>query len=286
MASSESRKLRGVYDLHVHASPSIFKRWGDAEQTARVCQAAGMSGIVLKAHHGSTTELAGYLNKKLNINLFGGVVLNYFVGGLNPYAVDACCALGGKMVWLPTIHAAAHKPLGRFEFQDPKTEKFPEEGICIIKEKEKDLVEPMYEILKILHNKQVVLATGHVSAEEIKVLMKVIQEQRFNLRVLVNHSHFYSPALEETDIEELKGKNTWFEISYFTLKIQAAPIEKVAQTIKDQLDAKWVITSDSGQPDNKDPRALISFKDLLLEQGISQELIDRMMITAPQELLY
>jgi hypothetical protein len=286
MASSESRKLRGVYDLHMHASPSIFKRWGDAEQAARICQAAGMSGIVLKAHHGSTTELAWHLNKKFKINVFGGVVLNYFVGGLNPYAVDTCCALGGKIVWLPTIHSISHKPLGRFQFQDPMTEYFPEHGIRITKENGKDLVEPMYEILKILHNKPVVLATGHVSAEEIKVLMKVIQEQRFNLRVLINHSHFYSPALEEMDIEELKGINTWFEISSFTVKIKAAPIEKVAQTIRDHLDVKWVMTSDSGQPDNKNPLALIRYRDLLLKQGISHELIDRMMITAPQELLY
>jgi hypothetical protein len=245
-----------------------------------------MSGIVLKAHHGSTTELAGYLNKNFDINVFGGVVLNYFVGGLNPYAVDACCALGGKIVWLPTIHSVAHKPLGRFEFQDPKTEKFPEKGICIIKENGNDLVDPMYDILKVLHNKKVVLATGHVSAEEIKVLTKVIREHRFNLRVLINHSHFYSPALEAPDIEELKNKNTWFEISSFTVKIQAVPIEKVVQSIKDQVDAQWVMTSDSGQPGNKGPSALLGYKDLLANRGISQELIDRMMITAPQELLY
>jgi hypothetical protein len=284
--ASQSKILKGVYDLHVHASPSIFKRWGDAEQTARVCQEAGMAGIALKAHHGSTTELAGDVNPKFEINVFGGVVLNYFVGGLNPYAVDTCCALGGKIVWLPTIHSAAHKPLGRFEFQEPKTEKFPEKGILITQENEDDLVKSMYEILEIMQNKKVILATGHISAEEIKVLVKVIKKQRFKVRVLVNHAHFYSPALEISDVEELKGENTWFEISSFTVRIQAATIEKVAHTIKDQPDAKWVMTSDSGQPGNKSPEALLNYKDMLLKQGIDQEQMDRMMITAPQELLY
>ncbi|MBS3819886.1 hypothetical protein KGY73_10345 [bacterium] len=276
--------MKGVYDVHVHASPSIFNRWGDAAQTAEACQAAGMSGIVLKAHHGSTTELANELNKKFEINVFGGVVLNYFVGGLNPYAVDACCALGGKIVWLPTIHAAAHKPLGRFEFQEPKTKKFPEKGIRIAQGK--DLVGPMSEILKILHNKKVVLGTGHVSAEEIKILVNSIQEKQVNVRILVNHAHFYTPAINQADVEKIKGKNTWFEVSHFSQMSRATSIEKMAQTIKDHPDANWVMASDSGQPVHKAPQALKAFKKSLLKQGIHPNQLDQMMRISPIKLLY
>lgn len=283
MAHSERIEMRNVYDLHVHASPSIFDRWGDAAQTAEVCQAAGMAGIALKAHHGSTTELANHLNGTFDLQIFGGVVLNYFVGGLNPYAVDACCALGGKIVWLPTIHAAAHKPLGRFEFQNPRTDQIPARGIRIADAK--GLVQPMYEILEVLHGKGLVLATGHVSGEEIKALVKVVREHRFAVRLLVNHVHFFAPALHGTDIEELKGDNVWFEVSHFTQRIQAATAEKTAQLIKDHPDAQWVMVSDSGQPGNQAPQALKNFRDLLLEHGLHRRLLNRMMINSPQELL-
>lgn len=276
--------MRGAYDVHVHASPSIFERWGDAEQTAQVCQAAGMSGIVLKAHHGSTVEVASNLNGRYEIDVFGGVVLNYFAGGLNPYAVDACCALGGKFVWLPTIHAAAHEPLGRFEFQEPKTCKIPTEGIRITGEK--GLAAPLYEILEILHDKKMVLATGHVSTGEIQVLVRAVDTRPYNVRILVNHVHFFSPALDEVAVESLKSENVWFEISHLTHKIQAASIEKTARLIKKHPDAKWVMVSDSGQKDNKAPDALENFRRLLLEQGIDENLLYKMTVTWPEELLY
>lgn len=275
--------MRNVYDLHVHAAPSIFARWGDAEQTAALCQAAGMSGIVLKAHHGSTTELANQLNERFEMDIFGGVVLNNFMGGLNPYAVDACCALGGKIVWLPTIHAAAHEPLGRFEFQQPKTRKIPAKGICITDTN--GLVEPMVEILEILHGQKVVLATGHISTQEIKALVKAVRDRRFDVRVLVNHVHFFSPALDGEDIEELKGENVWFEVSHFSQKVEAASAHKTARLIKGQPDAKWVMVSDSGQPGNKSPQALAHFRELLLEQDVSTKLLERMMTDSPRELL-
>lgn len=283
MAQTEHAGLKGVYDLHVHASPSIFRRWGDAEKTVKICQDAGMSGLILKAHHGSTTELANTLNCRFKINVFGGIVLNYFVGGLNPYAVDACCALGGKIVWLPTIHAAAHSPLGRFEFQEPKTTSIPDEGIRIAEHN--DLVRPMYEILEILNNRKTILATGHLSSGEIKILSTVIHKKPYNVRLLVNHVHFYRPALSNEDIAVLKNKNTWFEISHFTQKIQAADIKKAARTIKDHPDAQWIMVSDSGQPGNPPPEALRHFRDMLLEQGIGHRQIKKMMCSTPKELL-
>lgn len=284
MAQIKDTALKGVYDIHIHASPSIFERWGNAEQTAEICQAAGMSGIAFKAHHGSTVELANHLNAKFRLDILGGVVLNYFVGGLNPYAVDACCALGGKFVWLPTIHAAAHEPLGRFVFQDPKTDIIPKKGIQIANEK--GLVRSMYEILEILHNKQVVLATGHVAANEIKELLRVINKQAYNVRVLINHVFFFSPVLDEADINALKNETVWFEVSHFTQKVDAAPIQRMAQIINNHPDAKWLVVSDSGQKNNIAPHALKDFRNLLLRQGVSRRMLYKMMVTSPQALLY
>ena len=48
------------------------------------------------------------------IRLHGSVVLNHYVGGINPAAVRGALgpSAGGepylKVVWLPTVHAAAH----------------------------------------------------------------------------------------------------------------------------------------------------------------------------------
>ena len=43
------------------------------------------------------------------IKVFGGVVLDYHAGGLNPMAVEPAVKMGGKIVWLPTYHELGHE---------------------------------------------------------------------------------------------------------------------------------------------------------------------------------
>jgi len=50
---------QGAVDVHVHASPSIFPGLYDAERLVAEAQAAGMRGLLLKAHEGSTAALMG-----------------------------------------------------------------------------------------------------------------------------------------------------------------------------------------------------------------------------------
>ena len=82
--------LEGAYDIHVHAAPELFPRIGDAVDFARAARAAGMAGLVFKAHHESTVTRAYHTALQVpGIELYGGIVLNEFVGGVNPPAVAA-----------------------------------------------------------------------------------------------------------------------------------------------------------------------------------------------------
>ena len=104
---SPDELLVGAWDVHVHAAPSLFPRWGDGWDLAEACHAARMGGVVLKAHHGSTVEVAATVNRHFEgLTVLGGVVLNQFVGGIHPLIVETTMALGGRIVWMPTIHAA------------------------------------------------------------------------------------------------------------------------------------------------------------------------------------
>src|SRR5262245_64201581 len=101
--------LEGAIDLHVHCSPSFFNRWGDGLDVARACEQTGMAGVLLKAHEGSTVPEATILDRLVpSIDVFGGVVLNRYVGGINPAAAEAALRLGGKCIWFPTVDAHAH----------------------------------------------------------------------------------------------------------------------------------------------------------------------------------
>jgi hypothetical protein len=98
--------VAGAFDLHVHSYPSLFPRLADDLGLAEAYAAAGFAGFALKSHHESTASRA-YLLGRLHpeLRVAGGIVLNGFVGGINPSAVEACLRTGGRIVWMPTIDA-------------------------------------------------------------------------------------------------------------------------------------------------------------------------------------
>ncbi len=97
--------LRDAVDLHIHTAPDIFERNVDAPSAARQAQEAGMAAIVVKSHSTDTSARAQAARESSGFPVFGGVVLNYPVGGFNPYAVRESAKQGGRIVWMPTVGA-------------------------------------------------------------------------------------------------------------------------------------------------------------------------------------
>ena len=68
-----------------------------------------MRAIVLKNHHGITSDRATLVSKVVpGVEVYGGVCMNRYSGGINPYSVEAAMRMGGKFVWFPTQWAAHH----------------------------------------------------------------------------------------------------------------------------------------------------------------------------------
>ena len=283
--------IAGAWDLHVHAAPSLFERWGDVWDLAQVCSEARMAGFVLKSHHGSSVESAALVDRKVaDLRVLGGLVLNQFVGGLNPFAVEAAVGLGGKIIWLPTIHAAAHRAcfgiLGGFPFQSSRVARRPLEGIRVLNDRSQ-LVSPLTDILEVLAGQPVVLATGHLSAEEILRLHAFIKKQRLNIRLLVTHVFFNTPSLTVDQLRGMQSEWTWFEVAYFTVSPQGnSDSGKVAAWIQQLPTAQWVVASDTGQQDNlRSPHALAAFGGELVNAGIPSVRVRRMLCDEPRHLL-
>ena len=69
-----------------------------------------MRAVVFKAHHEGTTTRAYHANRELrNLTALGGLVLNDFIGGINPVAVKAALDQGAKIIWAPTMHSKHHE---------------------------------------------------------------------------------------------------------------------------------------------------------------------------------
>ncbi|NIR51507.1 hypothetical protein GWO43_23280, partial [candidate division KSB1 bacterium] len=283
--------LKGAYDIHVHAAPSIFPRWGDADDLVRLCDRYSMAGVVLKAHHGDTVALAQILNKQYACQVSGGVVLNQFVGGLNPACVEAALHLGAKIIWLPTLHARNHRlqlgSLGSFHFQKSGLDPDLSREIAILDESG-NLLDPMKKILRLLTGEGLVLATGHVGKDEIFALHRYIVEHELDINLLVNHVFFTAPGLELEDLAHLHNDQTWFEISHLTYTeiTRAASYDKVVSALKKHPEFKWVMVSDSGQTSNlKCPEALAQFASELRKRGVAEGELTQYLKENPRVLL-
>jgi len=283
--------VAGAWDLHVHAAPSLFPRWGSAWELAQACRDAGMAGVVLKSHHGSSVESAAAVAEHAApLRVLGGVVLNDFVGGLNPFAVESSLALGGRIVWLPTIHAAGHGDafgvLGGFPFQQSRVVRQPSSGIRLLDGRGRPSA-ALRDILDIMHGRDAVLGTGHASAAEILALAAVIRDERLRIRLLLNHVFFKVPALSIDELRALRSDDTWFELAYFTVSSHGnATVAEVAGRINELPDASWVMVSDSGQRTNPpSPEALSTFAGGLIDAGLDRARVRRMLVDEPRRLL-
>ena len=102
--------------------------------------------------------------------------------------------LGAKIVWFPTLSAKNHlDQMGTPDFGDSLKQKtkrrITEKPIYILNDKG-HLVPEVYEVIDLIAEHDIVLATGHLSIPEAKHLVKAAKERRVNdsMRIIRNIS--------------------------------------------------------------------------------------------------
>lgn len=285
MSERAETLLEGAGDIHVHISPSLVpNRKSDVWGLIEAAERRRMAFAVVKWHHGDSFSMAQSVNAHHRgpFDLYGGLVLNRTVGGLNPFAVDAALTLGAKIVWLPTLDAAGHGAavgqLGGFPFQQVRRRRFPSTGLSIL-EDDGDLLPEVKEILDLLSGSGTVLASGHITTSEILVLQEYIARESLDINVLVNHIDFSVPNMTAREVETLAAANVWFELAYFTVsRLGHSSAEAIQGIVEANPDAQFVLASDSGQEKNPiSPDAMLELIDLLLSSGIELSRVERML---------
>lgn len=284
--------LIGAFDMHVHAAPDTASRAVNDIELARRAKEMGMRGVVTKNHEFITNDRA-YLVRQVvpGIEVFGGITLNYSVGGINPTAVDNMLKFTGgcgKMVWLPTHDAANHQAFF--------TKKADADGIRVVGAS--GYFEPgMYEIFKLLARADVVLATGHLSAKEVLAVVKAAREAGLR-KVLVTHALQSPGELTLDDMKRCVELGAYIEHVYLATLMgpQAAqewmhPWRNVsfamyAEAIKALGADHCVLSTDLGQYLNPTPvDGLKEFALGLKKLGVTDEQLDWMIRKNPARLL-
>jgi hypothetical protein len=290
--ASVQRVLDGAIDLHYHAAPSPFPRRLGAMAAIRHYAQEGFGGVVMKSHHHSTVmeliALADALPDGLPCPAFGGIALNGAVGGLNPRAVELALAMGGRIVWFPTIAGRAH-----LEWERRAAHGFPASEVRLSSEAPVPVLErgrvraEAEAIVELIAGADAILASGHIAGDEARALFALARERGVS-RLLLNHPDFIL-ELSEQEILELADLGAVVEhilIRYDERSAEAQPIERLVEWIGRVGAERTVLASDLGQ--RRNPLPADSFRHVvgrLLERGISESQLRLMLRTNPARLV-
>ncbi|MFQ5929300.1 MAG: DUF6282 family protein [Acidobacteriota bacterium] len=272
--SDSGRELEGVFDLHVHAGPDVRPRKMSGHELARQAGATGMGGLLIKNHHTATVGQATMLSQSFtNLKVFGGLVLNSSVGGLNPEAAEAALRMGAVEIWMPTLSAENECSFrGR-----------PGSGIAI-RTAGGQLKEALWEILKLVAEYGAVLGTGHLSPRETALVIEAGKDVGVK-KFLVTHPEIRFVNMSLSQQRELCGPGVYFERCYVREGF-CLDWDGLANVIREMGLETTVLASDLGQPENPDP--VTGMKEMIWQlsrRSFSREELQIMTCRNPARLL-
>jgi hypothetical protein len=305
--------LKGAIDMHAHQDPDSFgPSYGQAARSIDAldlytrAKAAGMRGFIIKGHLDQTAGLAYYMRKlHPEFEIFGGMGSNLTTGTkVNPWAITHMAEMKGgwgRIVWMPSwdsensIHKLARKPWSYVAVADCKGLPF---WIAYPKPCESggELLPEVKEALRVIattktrdSNGDLVLATGHNSPPEVKLMVKEA------VRVGVKHIIITHPLLDIVEMEphEIKetiemGPEIYAEFTSQFGNPNARPevVKLYVDTIKLVGAEHAFISSDTGQLNSIwQPDALANTARVLRANGFTERELDLLLKINPAKIL-
>jgi hypothetical protein len=254
--------VRGAYDLHVHVAPDVMRRRVTDVQLARRCRDVGLAGFVLKSHYVPTAERAAVINEALGgeARVLGGLTLNASVGGMNPLAVEIAAREGARFLWMPTVDAVNHRafgggfpagsaPPGWLALQkDLDAQGITMGPVTVVDDDGRPLVATR-EVLRLAARHQLVVATGHLSAFEIRVVADTAFEAGVR-HVIATHPEFPQQDMGLDDQRALARQGVFLERCFSTPFTGNCDWARMVDNIRGAGPEQSIVTTDLGQPDN------------------------------------
>ena len=268
--------LDGVVDLHVHAGPDSRPRSVSDLDAARGASEAGMRAILLKNHFTMTADRASLAMDQVDgLEIFGGVVLNRAVGGINPEAVRQMVNFSGsrgRVVWLPTFDAEWYvKNVG-------------EGGSAFVPIIQNGSPVPdILEIFSLVAEHDLLLATGHSAPEEVIALIPEAKHLGVQ-RILV--THVFSQGATREQMQQMASEDAIMEIDWLAVLNGSRSITDYTLAIREIGAEFFVMSTDLGQEGNPlHPEGWYEYIGAMREAGVSDEDIDTMSRRNPARLL-
>ena len=274
------KTLKDVVDIHVHADPDRTPRSLDVLEVARLYRDRGARAVVLMNHFDQTAGLAYLIRKQVpDLEVFGGIVLNHLVGGMNPHAVEHFTRIQGeygRIVYMPTVNS-------EHEIRQGGDSSAPYVPVSA----NGKLLPEVLDMLDLVASLGLVLSTGHSSPEEIIMLAQEAKERGVR-QVLVTNPMYWAISMGAAQMKEAADLGAFIEFIYYDVGRPDASVtmEDYAEAIQIIGPASCILSSCGGQAWL--PIHTYAWSELfrgMRENGITEADIDLMARANPSRLL-
>jgi hypothetical protein len=277
--------LGGAIDLHCHFGPeSVIGTPHSVDALGAAADAAdlGFAALVLKSHDFPSNSVAYAVQQQVrDVRVFGSMCCDYWVGGVNPTAVETALRDGAAVVWLPTISSRQDVRNGVAALLG-----IPGDGIELL-DQEGRLRPEVNDVLDLVAEHGAILATGHTSTAEHFAVARAFGQRG---RLVVTHAMNAGagPNLSVRECTELADLGASIEISAATCMGSHGPsVEGVLAAVKAVGADRVVLSTDYGWTQDL-PRpapGLIDFVDVLYDHGAAEDDLRTMACDNPARLL-
>lgn len=206
----------GAIDVHIHSNPHTFPdiHAQDVIGLAQQAQQAGMRAMIVKDIGPSTTG-AAYVVSRLGpgIPIFGAHVMNVATGGINPRGVWIALnhGDGAKVVHFPTGDTKNHTEY-RSKFYAGVNPPLPDHMTITVLQDGK-LIPEAKEVISLVKEKGVFLATSHLSAQETHVVVKEAKDQGLK-NIILSHALWGMTRLTIDDLKHFASVGCLVEFEF------------------------------------------------------------------------
>ena len=223
------------------------------------------------------------------------MTLNRAVGGMNPLAVEIAAREGARTVWLPTVDSlnemtggheiapGAKPPVWMRLQQELRDQGVHIEPVRVVDDGGALLPETL-DVLDAVARHGMVLATGHLSRDEIFAVVDAAVEKGIET-IVITHPEFPAQDIGVEDQAALADKGALLERCFTTPHTGKVTWERVFDAVRATGPERSVLSTDLGQvfnPPVEDGLALMA--DRFLEAGFDEEEIHTMAVTNTRRL--
>ncbi len=248
------RILIGAIDPHVHSGPSIAPRAIDHLELAQEYSRAGFAAMITKDHDYSGVMTAALISKhhpELRTKVYSSLVLNNVVGGMNPYAVEHHAAMGGKIVFMPTLAAENHLRWEKTSsWSHPaSTQKMRPAAPVPVLDANGKVRDDVKQVLDIIARTDMALASGHIHVSETWLVFEEAQRRGVRRLVFTHPEEIVGASLN--DVRGIAAMGAFVEHS-ICMFIEGSKFKVCEEAdLRGQIDAagvgQTILASDLGQ---------------------------------------